>query len=186
MNTPRMRVLIRRATKELEKENVILHDRARPNVIHDLKGNEMEEWEGPDIPLDELDGVGKTNVKRSEGYDLWADLSSLKADITSGQLLLISPMARNTLKEGMPVTKRTRKVKTRVAARIQLQGGGHDVKTIEIEVMVLDKVVLNVLVDGGSGLNILPEHTMKRLGLSLTGPSPFIINMTNESFFGND
>ena len=32
-------------------------------------------------------------------------------------------------------------------------------KAIEIEVMVVDKVVPNVLVDGGNGLNILPEHT---------------------------
>ena len=47
--------------------------------------------------------------------------------------------------------------------------------------MVVDKVVPNALVDGGSGLNILPEYTMKRLGLSLTGPSPFIINMANQS-----
>ena len=38
--------------------------------------------------------------------------------------------------------------------------------------MVVDKVVPNALVDDGSGLNILPEHTMRKLGLSLTGPSP--------------
>ena len=62
-----------------------------------------------------------------------------------------------------------------------LHGGGHDVNAVEIEVMVVDKVVPNVLVDGGSGLNILLEHTMKKLGLSLTGPSPFIINMANQS-----
>ena len=115
------------------------------------------------------------------GYDIWADLSSLKADITFGQLLEISLVARKILKEEMPVTRRTRKVKTRVLARVQMQEERHDVKPIEIEVMVVDKVVPNVLVDGGSGLNILPEHTMKRLGLSLTGPSPFIINMANQS-----
>jgi hypothetical protein len=40
--------------------------------------------------------------------------------------------------------------------------------------------VPDVLIDGRSGLNILPEQTMK-LGLSLTGPSPFIINMANQS-----
>ena len=44
---------------------------------------------------------------------------------------------------------------------------------------MVDKVVPNVLVDGGSGLNILPEHTMKRLDVSSTGPSLFIINMAN-------
>ena len=90
-------------------------------------------------------------------------------------------MVRKTLKEGMPVTRRTRKVKTRVAARVQLQGGGRDVKAIEIVVMVVDKVVPNVLVDGASGLNILPEDTMRELGFSLMGPSPFINNMTNQS-----
>ena len=41
-------------------------------------------------------------------------------------------MARKTLKEGMPVT-RTRKVKTRVAARVQMQGRRRDVKPIDIE-----------------------------------------------------
>ena len=44
-----------------------------------------------------------------------------------------------------------------------------------------DKVVPNVLVDGRSGLNILLEHTMKKFGLNLTGPSPFVINMANQS-----
>ena len=119
-------------------------------------------------------------MEKSEGYELWVDLSSLKADITFGQLLEISPMARKTLKERMLMTKKTRKVKTRVAARVQLQGEWRDVKAIDIEVMVVDKVVPNVLVDGGSGLNIWAEYTMKRLGLSLMGPSPFFINMVNQ------
>ena len=111
---------------------------------------------------------------------LWADFSSLKAYITFGQLLEILPMARKTLKEGMPANRRVRKAKTRIAARVQLQGG-REVKAVEIEVMVVDKVVPNALVDGGSGLNIMSEHTLKQLGLHLTGPSPFIINMANQT-----
>ena len=90
-------------------------------IIHDLEASEMGEWEGPGIPREEFDGVTKVEAEKPIGYDLWADLSSLKADITFGQLLEISPMACKTLKEGMPVTRRTRKVKTRVAARVQLQ-----------------------------------------------------------------
>ena len=31
----------RRVTKEIEKENMIFHDRERPNVVHDLEGSEM-------------------------------------------------------------------------------------------------------------------------------------------------
>ena len=173
--------IARRATKALERENVIFQDKERPNVIHDLEGSEMREWEGPGIPLDEFDGVGHAKARKPNGYDLWADLSSLKADITFGQLLEILSMARKTLKQGMPMNRRTKKVKTRVAARVQLQGGSRDVKAVQIEVMVVDKVVPNVLVDGGSGLNILPKHTMNRLGLSLTCPSPLIIDMANQS-----
>ena len=100
---------------------MILHDRERPNVIYDLEVSEMGEWKGPGIHLDESDGVGNAKVEKSSGYDLWTDLNSFKADITFGQLLEISPVARKTLKEGMPVTRRTRKVKTRMAARVQFQ-----------------------------------------------------------------
>ena len=65
-----------------------------------------------------IGGVRKTRVEKLKGYDLWADLSSLKADITFGQLLEISPMTCKTLKERIPVNRRTRKVKTRVVARV--------------------------------------------------------------------
>ena len=88
-------------------------------------------------------------------------LSSLKADITFEQLLEISPVARKILKDGMQVNRRPKKVKTRVATRIESQGG-RDVRAIEIEVVIVDKVVPNVLVDRDSSLNILPEHTMRR------------------------
>ena len=106
----------RRAIRELERKNVILHDRERPNIIHDLEGSEMGEWGGPKFFLHEFDGIGNAKVEKASGYDLWADLSSLKADITFGQLLEISPVARKTFKDGMPVTRRTRK--TRVSARV--------------------------------------------------------------------
>ena len=60
-------------------------------------------------------------MEKTGGYDLWSDLSLLKADITFDQLLEISPMARKTLKEGMPVNRRVKKAKTRVATRVQMQ-----------------------------------------------------------------
>lgn len=43
----------------------------------------------------------------------------------------------------------------------------------------MDKVMPNVLVDGGSGLNILPSKTMVKLRLNLIGLSPFVIKMAN-------
>ena len=68
---------------------------------------------------------------------------------------------------------------TKVAARVQLEGSSREVKAVEIEVMVVDKVVPDVLIDGGSRLNIMPKHTLKHLGLHLTGLFLFIINMMN-------
>ena len=112
----------RQATKVSARKNEILDDREGSNVIHDLDGRDMDQWEGPGIPLDEFEGVHKPRVEKADGYDLWADHIPLKADITFGQLLEISPMARKTLKEGMPITRQVRKAKTRVTARVQLQG----------------------------------------------------------------
>jgi hypothetical protein len=39
---------------------VIPQDKKRSNVIHDLDGSEMGEWEKPSHLLDEFDRVGKT------------------------------------------------------------------------------------------------------------------------------
>lgn len=81
-------------------------------------------------------------------------------------------MARKTLKEGMLETRRNRRAKTRVATRVQLQGHGRDLKAVDIEATIVDKVVPNVLVDGGSELNILPEQTMKKVGFISQGYHP--------------
>ena len=169
----------RHATRAIERENEILDGEEGQRVIHDLEDSDIGQWEGPGIPMDGVEVVKKPQVKKAGGYDLWSDLSSLKADITFGQLFEIAPMAGKTLKEGMPVIRRVRKAKTRIAARVQSQGLMREVKAAEIEVVVGDKVVPKVLMDGGSGLNIMPEHTLKQLSLQLTGPSPIIINMAN-------
>lgn len=64
----------------------------------------------------------------------------------------------------MPVTRRIRKPKTRVAARLQLQNRHREVKAVEIEVVVVNKVVPNVLVDGGSGHQfIVPRAQQKAM-----------------------
>ena len=159
----------RKATKALERENKIFHERERSNVIHDLEGSDIGDWEGPGIPVEEFDSVRRPKADRVDGYDLWADLSSLKANITFGQLLDILPVARKTLKDGMPVNRRAKRPKTRVSAKVQMQGRTREVKAVEIEVTIVDKMVPHVLVDGGTSLNILPEHTMRKLVFKLDG-----------------
>lgn len=83
-NLEKVASTVRRATKAIEGENDILHDRIIPNVIHDLDDSEMGQWEGPDIPFDEFDHVRKLRAEKTKGYDLWANLSLLKTDITFG------------------------------------------------------------------------------------------------------
>ena len=97
------------------------------------------------------------------------------------QLLEFSPLMRKSFKEGLPGVKRRKKTQKRTVARVQASARPVDVKAVEIEVTIVDKVVPNVLIDGGSGLNIMPLHTMEKLGLSLTGPSPFVLNMADQS-----
>lgn len=65
------------------------------------------------------------------------------------------------------IVRRKQRAKTRVeAARVQLPGGAHDVKALEIEATIVDKIVPNVLVDGGNGLNILPAQPWRSLVLA--------------------
>ena len=167
----------RHATRAVARESEILNDEGGHNVIHDLEGSDMGQWEGPGVPVDDFEAVRKPRVEKTNGYDLWSDLSSLKADITFGQLLEISPMARKTPRQGILVNRQVRKTNIKITARVQSQDLIREVKAVEIKVMVIDKVVPNVLVDSGSELNIMPKHTLKQLGLHLTGPSLFIINM---------
>ena len=76
------------------RENEILQIRETPNVIPDLDGSNIGEKEGLGIPSGEFDGVLRPKADRLKRYELWADLSLVKAAITFGQLLEISPMAR--------------------------------------------------------------------------------------------
>ena len=138
-------------------------------------------WDGPGIPEEEQMQQPKHQVESLvKPYDVWADLQNIKANISIAQLLEISPVTRKLLKAGVPTTRR-RRPKIKVAARIHTNDRPMDVRPIEIEVSMVDKILPKVLVDGGSGLNIMPLQTMEKLGLEITGPSPFVINMANQS-----
>ena len=48
-----------------------------------------------------------------------------------------------------------------------------------LEVEIEDYFILEVLVDGGSGVNIMTYDTMQKLGLTHLEPIPFIIQLAN-------
>ncbi|KAH9548555.1 hypothetical protein CY35_11G093300, partial [Sphagnum magellanicum] len=56
-----------------------------------------------------------------------------------------------------------------------------DVGPIKLEVGIMDKIIRNALVDGGSGLNIMLLSTMEKLSLKITGPSPYVVNMADQN-----
>lgn len=140
-------------------------------------------WEGPKIPLEEVN-IGKlVPFPTFSPYDLWEDLKRMKANITIAQLLHLAPSVRKGLKEKIPMAKRVR-VKTKLAARVSSSrrrtNKPFEVRAVEIEATIVDKILPKVLVDGGSGLNIMPLRTMEQLGLEITEPSPYVINMANQ------
>lgn len=107
-------------------------------------------------------------------------MSKLKADIMIVQLLKVSPALRKVLEIGIHV-KRCKMPKVRLAARVKTVQRASDVKAVEVKVSIVDKILPNALIDGGSGLNIMSVQTIEKLGLDITGPSPFVINMANQS-----
>lgn len=64
--------------------------------------------------------------------------------------------------------------------RLQLINKLLKVKVIEIEVMIVDKIISNAFVDRGSSLNIMAIQTMEKLGLSLIELLSFVINIENQ------
>jgi hypothetical protein len=79
---------------------VIPQDKKRSNVIHDLDGSEMGEWEGPNIPLDEFDEVRKMRIEKPEGYDLWLILAHSRRTLHSGSCWKSHPWSVKLLRSG--------------------------------------------------------------------------------------
>ncbi len=44
----------------------------------------------------------------------------------------------------------------------------------------MDKIILHVIVDDGSNVNIMPESTMLCLGLFVTRPSPWKVKLADQ------
>jgi len=76
------------------------------------------------------------------------------------------------------VTRKPRKVETTATVKTSTS---FDVGPIELEVGIMDKIIPNALVDGGSGLNIMPLSIMEKLSIKIIGPSPYVVNLANQN-----
>ena len=141
-------------------------------------------WQGPSIPEGDKIRDSEVAPPAFKPYDLWADLHNMKANISIAQLLQLAPSATKVLKKEIPMARKLKR-RPQVAARVSIfhrpTSKACEVKAVEIEATIVDKVLPKVLVDGGSGVNIMPLHTMEQLGLQITEPSPYVINMANQT-----
>ncbi len=74
--------------------------------------------------------------------------------------------------------KKPRKVET--IAKVK-GSTSFDVGPIELEIGIMNKIIPNALVDGGSGLNIMFLSTMEKLSFKITGLSPYAVNLAYQS-----
>lgn len=76
--------------------------------------------------------------------------------------------------DGAIIVNKFKKVKTIIEIKVDTP---LNVGPIEIEVEIMDKIILNVLVNSGSDLNIVPLSIMEKLNLQVMCPSSFVINL---------
>jgi len=94
------------------------------------------------------------------------------------QLIQVAPTLRKEFKEGATRVRKPRKPV--MTAKIYASPLGDD-GAMEIDVEILDKTIPRALIDGGSGINIMPLSTLEKLGLEITGPSPYVVNVADQT-----
>ena len=57
----------------------------------------------------------------------------------------------------------------------------HEYESVEIEVEIVDKQIPRTVIDDGANINIMPESTMKKLGLAITHPSKYSIRIADQA-----
>jgi hypothetical protein len=114
-------------------------------------------------------------ISRDYGpYSVVKDVGSQKADITIGQLMAMVPSARRELRKGLS-TPKVPKVPT------PLNGIAAERECDPIiDVQCNGSVLLEVLVDGGAGVNVMTIPAMRYLGLKIDRPASVTLKMANK------
>jgi hypothetical protein len=116
-------------------------------------------------------------------YDIWDDLAYTKANISFGQLIQLAPSLRKQMREGATV-RRFRGAADQVQSIPEddhnLQDNTAYYNAIEITIEIVDKMIPHTMVDDGSNTNIMPESTMRKLGLAITEPSFSTIKIADQ------
>ena len=118
-----------------------------------LEGHKLKAKEKPSSLLEE----------GAERYDLWEDLLASPANISIAQLLELAPTVKKALKKKLT---RTRATKVRKSVKqVNRVDGLKDPGAMVVEARISDRYIPFCLVDGGSGINVMPKFTTEKLGL---------------------
>ena len=103
------------------------------------------------------------------------DLGNVKPNITLNQLLMLSPECKRVLSSALVARK---EVEQQSVATMTTQAVDMSAPTVEVEIS--DYFILEVLTDGGSGVNIMTYDIMQKLGLTHLEPIPFVIRLMDQ------
>jgi hypothetical protein len=113
-------------------------------------------------------------------YDLWNDLAQAKANISFRQLIQLAPSLRKQMHEGATVRRGVGTIHQVLEEEDKTGNNVAYYNAIEIIVEIVDKIISHTMVDDGSNTNIMPESTMKKLGLAITEPSFSTIKIVDQ------
>lgn len=77
--------------------------------------------------------------------------------------------------------KRCQRSKTKLQVHVRTIQEAQEVKVIELEVLIISKIISYTIVDGSNELNIQLIRIIEKLGLSTIYLSFYVVNMINKS-----
>ena len=93
------------------------------------------------------------------------------------KLLELAPAVKKALKKKLT---RTRAVQVKKSVKqVNRVDGLKDPGAMVVEARISDRYILFCLVDGGSGINVMPKFTAEKLGLKIS-PSSLSIGMADQ------
>ena len=153
------------------------------------------DWEGlpfnPTQPLSVADRSGEETSKNGETRQIGEQLLSTKVEVTLRQLLQFAPDVKGYIRNYMDKTIAAGYENSEPGRKQKLPGTvkegqlsaaiAVDQQLPLITIQLGKNNITRVLLDGGSGINIMSEELRKKLGLPKPSPAPYNLRMADQS-----
>ena len=180
--SPEIEIKSDRSTPIVAVEKGIGEDRIPRDISRETREALAEseptpEASGRTVRFDEIPVIIQPDPKPDE-YDIIQDIKEQKANATIGQLLHDNPNYQKLVKEEWP---KKRRQKFRLPAVVVNFAQVEDYGAPELVVEVDGCTIPKVLVDGGSGVNLMLESTAFDLGYTTFEETDQILRMADQS-----